>query len=288
MPESAAEPFPAPYISPAEDEDNAGRLKPDVAHQVYFDIREEAKRRGLEINPNDSPEEIARKNQALKQLFGDRSSSDLPDYQAAGIVDLEEKAGRDPLTGLLNRRRFERLFDESLKQSIQTGKQILFLMVDLDFFKQLNDDYGHLIGDEALKYLARALAEAVEIEDLVCRWGGEEFIVSIKPKGGRPSEADKLLGIAERIRRQIVDALSEVYYQSEKNGEKQPIKIPITLSVGATLTRSDDTLEKACQRADDNLYQAKNSGRNQSFGDHGKIVFTQASPPDVPPKIVSN
>lgn len=286
MPESAAEPAVNPYVSPEEDEDNAGRLKPDVAHQVYSDVRQQAKRWGLEINPDDSPIKKRLKYFALSKVFGLFSRFTLPDYQAVKIVDLEDKATRDPLTGLLNRREFSRLFSEFLQQANESGQPILFLMIDLDHFKEINDTYGHLLGDQALKYLARALTGSVEIGDLVARWGGEEFVIAIKSKTGQPLDPDKMLAAAERIRKKIIDPLSADRYQLTPGAaeEKLPDSKQITLSVGATLTKPDDTLETVCQRADNNLYKAKNSGRNQSIGDNGKIIFTLTPPPDVPPK----
>jgi diguanylate cyclase (GGDEF)-like protein len=271
MPESAAEPTPPPYIPSEEDKDNAGRLKSDVAHQVHFDIRQEAKRRGLEIHPDDSPAEKARKNQAIIDLFNERSQNDVLDYPAAQIVAAEEQAGRDPLTGLLNRREFTRLFHQSLQQSNEIGRPILFLMIDLDYFKQINNTYGHSIGDQVLKYLARALTDSVEIGDLIARWGGEEFTVAVIPKADQPLDYEKLLMAAERIRAKVIGLLSEDFYQFSPGKPERKLPDPITLSLGATLTKPDDTLETACGRADDNLYKAKNAGRDQSFGDNGKI-----------------
>lgn len=289
MPESAAESTVNPYISPEEDKDNAGQLKPDVAHQVYSDIRQQAERWGLKIKPDDSPIKKRLKHFAISKVFGLFSRSTLPDHQAAQIVDFEEKAIRDPLTGLLNRRGFEKEFVRLLQDSNKFGQPMLLLMIDLDYFKIINDTYGHLIGDQALKYLARALASSVEIGDLVARWGGEEFVIAIKPKTGQPLDPDKMLAAAERIRMKIIDLLSADRYQLTSGAaeEKLPDSNQITLSVGATLTKPDDALETVCQRADDNLYQAKKSGRDQSFGDNGKIVFTQVLPPDVPPETAS-
>ncbi|MBI2309329.1 GGDEF domain-containing protein [Candidatus Collierbacteria bacterium] len=288
MPESVPdkESTPSPYISPEEDKDNAGRLKPDVAYQVHHDIRQEAKRQGLEVKPDDSPEEKERKNQALKQLFEERSDSDLSDYQATQIVDLEEKASRDSLTGLLNRREFGRLFSELLQQSNESDQPILFLMIDLDHFKKMNDTYGHRVGDQALQYLARTLTQSVEIGDLVARWGGEEFTIAVKPKSGQILDLDKLFIIAERIRGKTIDLLSRDKYQLTLGAPEETLPDKITLSVGATLTKSGDTLETVCQRADENLYIAKKSGRNQLFGDNGKIILTPSpgGPPETLPR----
>lgn len=290
MSESAASPAVNPYVSAEEGGNNAGNLRTDVARQVYLDIRQEAERLGLEIKSSDSPEEKERKNQALKNLFDAGSAGDLPDYQAAQIVDLEEKATRDTLTGLLNRRGFGTQFNQSLQQSTRSGQPILLLIIDLDHFKNINDRYGHLVGDQALKYLARALIDSVDIGDLVGRWGGEEFIVAAKQKTGQPIDSDKMLAAVERIRKNIIDLLSADRYQLTSGAaeERLPEADQITLSVGATLSRQDDTLETICRRADENLYKAKNDGRNRSFGDNGEIILTPVLPPDVRPKTASS
>lgn len=282
MPESVAEPAVNPYISLKEDKDNAGRLKHNVAYQLHRDIRQEAKRLGLEIRPDDSPEEIERKNKTLLGLFNARSGGDLPDYQAAQIVDSEEKAGRDSLTGLLNRRGFEKEFAKTFSESQESDQSILFLMIDLDHFKQLNDTRGHHIGDQALRYLTRALTDSVEIGDLVGRWGGEEFVIAVRFKRDREFEPDKFVTTAERIRLQIIESLAKDRYPIDSGTD---ISIPITLSAGATVSHPGDTLEIICQRADRNLYHAKEAGRNQSFGDDGKIILT--SPLGAPPETVS-
>lgn len=292
--ESAAESAVNPYVSPEEDEADAGRLKPDVAHQVYGDIRQQAERWGLKINPDDSPIKKRLKYFVLSKVFGLFSRSTLPDYQAAQIVDLEEQTGRDPLTGLLNRRGFETQFNQSLRESIRFSQPILLLILDLDHFKKINDKYGHLVGDQALKYLARALTDSVDIGDLVGRWGGEEFIVAVKLKTGQPTNPDKMLMdlmAAERIRKKIINLLSADRYQLKSGAaeEKLPEADQITLSVGATLTTpDDDTLETVCRRADRNLYNAKEGGRNRSFGDNGRIILTSVLPQDVRPETPSS
>jgi diguanylate cyclase (GGDEF)-like protein len=264
---------PSPYISETEDKVDASRLKADVAHQVFKDIRQEAQRKKL-IDET-----------SLKNIFDERSKSTLPDYQAAQIVDLEEKATRDSLTGLLNRREFDRLFREFLQQTNESGQLVLFLMIDIDYFKKINDTYGHLIGDQVLKYLARALTDSVKIGDLVARWGGEEFTIAIKSRLGRTIDQERLLMASERIRHQIVDLLSKDRYQLKNNGEEK-LNNKITLSVGATIVQPGDTLETIYQRADDNLYKAKDGGRDQTVGDNGKINLVL--PPDVLPGTLSS
>mgnify|MGYP001612026868 FL=1 len=283
MPESAAEPTPTPYISPKDDEANAGRLKPDVAHQVYNDIRQEADRWSLKINPDDSPIKKRLKHFALSKVFGLFSRFTLLDYQAAQIVDAEEKAGRDPLTGLLNRRAFE----DRVKQRLSEGTAGLAIMIDADHFKQVNDTYGHDIGDQVLQRIALGLQENVQLSrDIICRWGGEEFAVFILISSLDIDKA-KIFEIAERVRKNVVKYLGNIRYEISSNGKSQENLIPITVSLGATITHGEHW-EQAIKRADEHLYQAKNGGRDQSIGDNGKISFTPTPPPDVRPETASS
>jgi diguanylate cyclase (GGDEF)-like protein len=157
-------------------------------------------------------------------------------------------------------------------------------MIDLDYFKKTNDTYGHSIGDQILKYLARTLTDSVDIGDLVARWGGEEFVIAVKPKVGQSIDPNKLLIVAERIRLKTIALLSKDRYQLTPQAKETEFPYKITLSVGATITKPGDTIDTVCQRADKNLYKAKNGGRDQSIGDNGKISFTPTPPPDVRPE----
>lgn len=274
MPESTpdTESTPSPYISLEEDQVNVNRLKPDVAHQLYNDIRRKAKRQDLKIK---------RKNRALEDLFDTTSADDLPDYQAAQIVDAEEKATLDPLTGLLNRRAFETQVKEKLSQ----GAAGLVLMIDADFFKEVNDTYGHPTGDQVLQRTAFALKSNVELtKDIIGRYGGEEFVAFIQISNP-DFEKDKIFAIAERIRRNIIDYLKNIRYETSQDGKAVENFIPVTISLGATITYGDPW-EEALKRADENLYKAKKGGRNQSFGDSGKII--PVSLPGAPPETAAS
>lgn len=151
----------------------------------------------------------------------------------------------DALTKLHNRH-----FLTTISHTFFTDK-LSILLIDIDFFKLVNDKYGHDIGDKVLETVARKLLAATRLDDKVIRYGGEEFLVLIKSV----EDKKKVLKIAERIRASI---------------EKDPIRINdslninITVSIGANLSvKSFCTMEKAIKKADEMLYQAKNSGRNK-------------------------
>lgn len=126
------------------------------------------------------------------------------------------------------------------------------LMVDIDNFKNVNDTYGHLAGDTVIQLVARVLGENVRLDDIVCRFGGEEFVIFLK-------EASKLEGweISERIRKGI---------EAAGTPSAQGV-IKVTVSVGGSLKESMEEIEAAIARADACLYKAKARGRNQTVVD---------------------
>ncbi len=158
------------------------------------------------------------------------------------------EAEHDPLTGLLNRRGFERRLEEALAEYSKTGTPSVLILFDLDHFKPINDEGGHALGDEMLRRVAQVVAWEVRRSDHVARQGGDEFAVLL------PSCTLKQAGeIAESLRR----AVSEV---TVSNAGKT---YSITLSMGVTaLQEGDDSIESVFARADRASYQAKADGRN--------------------------
>jgi len=122
------------------------------------------------------------------------------------------------------------------------------LVVDIDHFKQINDKLGHLIGDRALKLVAKVLRKVLRASDFLARYGGEEFVVLLAE-----SEAQGAMKTAEKLRRAV--ELAPFKYEGEL--------VPIRVSVGVTQARSSDTSARLFHRADQALYRAKEGGRNQ-------------------------
>lgn len=162
---------------------------------------------------------------------------------------LLEMASRDYLTGLLNRREAFRRISEEVSRSSRSGKPISFILFDIDHFKHINDTYGHSTGDITLKVLSRHLKEIMRDYDIVCRYGGEEFLVAT-PEATR----EKAQELAERIRKMVMQLV--IPFDTEMK------KITITISAGVTLMIEGENLEKVLFRADAALYRAKESGRN--------------------------
>ncbi|WP_338073036.1 sensor domain-containing diguanylate cyclase [Billgrantia zhangzhouensis] len=158
------------------------------------------------------------------------------------------EAEHDPLTGLLNRRGFERRLEEALAEYSKTGTPAVLILFDLDHFKPINDEGGHALGDEMLRRVAQVVAWEVRRSDHVARQGGDEFAVLL------PSCTLKQAGeIAESLRR----AVSEVTVTHEGK------TYSITLSMGVTALQEDDeSVETVLARADEASYKAKANGRN--------------------------
>ena len=164
------------------------------------------------------------------------------------VENLKEEAIYDALTHCFNKKEIEVLLEKSLKEFLRYNTPLSVLMLDIDFFKKVNDTYGHLAGDFILKEVANIIRSTIRNSDICGRFGGEEFIIVLP--NTKLSGAMKL---AERIRGNI-----------EKNDFIfQDKKIPITVSIGITSASKNDTLFSIIERVDEALYEAKNKGRNR-------------------------
>lgn len=153
----------------------------------------------------------------------------------------------DSLTGLHNRKHSFSLLNEAIQQAHSTDSGFCLLMLDIDYFKKVNDSYGHQSGDEVLIGVAEIIRQSLRNQDIAGRYGGEEFIIGLTDT--RPDVARQ---IAERLRR----ILEETMLQAGGN------KLSITVSIGAAQLVSGDNLAGILQRADEALYSAKAAGRN--------------------------
>lgn len=160
---------------------------------------------------------------------------------------LAETAERDPLTGLGNRRFLERKMEACLVEARETGSPFAALFVDVDHFKNVNDSYGHDVGDEALKMVAETLRHSVRVTDFVGRWGGEEFLIL-------------LLSVDPRQVGNIANKLRALIERSALSTEAGVLRV--TVSIGVALSVAEDTPDSLVRRADHLLYQSKASGRN--------------------------
>ena len=164
------------------------------------------------------------------------------------MKELESAASNDGLTGLYNRKHFSQLADADIKRAFRMKQSVYAGLLDIDYFKKINDTYGHHAGDIVLKETAGIIRQTIRSYDLVGRYGGEEFSFLISDM-----EPREVLKLVERIRENM-----------EKHGTAYEGKtIKATCSIGLTKFVEGDTLESALKKADVALYAAKNAGRNQ-------------------------
>ena len=175
---------------------------------------------------------------------------------------LRQLAETDPLSGLLNRRGFALLADEAFGLHRRHGHSLAVLLLDIDFFKAVNDTYGHAAGDVVIQAIGTALNGTLRATDKIARFGGEEFIVLIH-------EVDEtgIITVAQNLRR-AVEALAIPY---------QDRTLSVTVSVGGALAGPDDRdIQDVIERADDALYKAKAAGRNRVTIDGLQIQLASA------------
>ena len=211
--------------------------------------------RGLEIGINDYLTRPIDKNElqarVRTQIRKKRYTERLRDNVQMSI----ELAITDSLTGLYNRRYMESHLTTLVEQAATRGKPLTALVLDIDYFKAINDTHGHDAGDDVLREFATRIRKAIRGIDLACRYGGEEFVI-VMP------ETDMAVAtvVAERLRRRIA---------SERFSIQQGASaIEVTISVGiATLDTAGDTAASILKRADQALYRAKRDGRNRVVAD---------------------
>lgn len=197
----------------------------------------------------DSPER-QKQLQINQHLAGLYLKEALPVLHAKRLAsNLHEMATKDALTGLANRRFLETNINPLIAGIKRRNSTLGVLMCDLDFFKQVNDEYGHDFGDQVLKIIAVIMQEAVRSSDIVIRYGGEEFLILLTD-----CEIEKATEVAEKIRLTVEEQLFRV----------ENISIRKTLSIGVSIYPVDgEGFWQCVKHADIALYQAKDTGRNK-------------------------
>jgi len=163
------------------------------------------------------------------------------------LKTMEKLASSDPLTKINNRRVFFEIATELLLLSKRTDVPLSLMILDLDHFKKINDQHGHLVGDEILKHFTRMVKKVLRESDIFARYGGEEFIILLPD-----TDITGSVKTAEKIRQQIVSNP----YSNKK------IFVDYTVSIGTTQYTDERTIEELVDKADKALYKAKENGRN--------------------------
>lgn len=160
---------------------------------------------------------------------------------------LETMATSDKLTGLANRQAFEVIAEHAIKQANRSGEPLSALLIDIDLFKHINDIHGHLVGDSVIQGVAGAAKVSLRDSDILCRWGGEEYLVLLKG-----CDMANALALAEKLRQAVKEA-------EFRHGTTL---IPVTVSVGVAEYQNGEVVDQLLHRADTALYAAKEGGRD--------------------------
>ncbi|MCB1541741.1 MAG: PleD family two-component system response regulator, partial [Rhodoblastus sp.] len=206
--------------------------------------------RGLDLGVNDYLVRPIDRNELIARVRTQVRRKRYAESLRNNVEQAIEMAVVDALTGLHNRRYFDMHLSTLLDQAAQGAKPLSLLVLDIDFFKKINDTYGHDAGDEILRALAGRIRRAVRSVDLVCRLGGEEFVI-VMPE----TSIDVAGRVAERVRRAV-----EAEPFNVKEGQ---MAVPVTISIGIADRGSDANPDFIYKSADKALYESKATGRNK-------------------------
>jgi two-component system cell cycle response regulator len=195
------------------------------------------------MRPIDANELIVRtRTQILRKQYQDRLRHNFHRSMELAVTD--------SLTGLYNRRYMSNHLDALLQRAKLDYKPVCVMIMDIDFFKRVNDTHGHDVGDEVIREFSERIGASVRGIDLACRYGGEEFVV-VMPD----TDLSVASTVSERLRRQI----SEKPFSASKGA----LELDLTCSIGVTVSKEEENSDHLLKRADEALYKAKGDGRNR-------------------------
>jgi diguanylate cyclase len=196
-----------------------------------------------------STSDMRETNKALEERLT-LSKSEIGNLQQS-LEAIRAESLTDPLTGLGNRKYFDRMIETAVQNALVGNAPLSLLMFDIDHFKSFNDSYGHLTGDQVLRLVGMSLKQTIKGQDITARYGGEEFAVVLPNTAIRQA-----LTVADHIRR----AVMAKELKKKSTGE---ILGRVTISVGVSMLKPDDDTNSLIERADACLYVAKRNGRNR-------------------------
>jgi diguanylate cyclase len=196
-----------------------------------------------------STRDMRETNKALEDRLT-LSKSEISNLQQS-LEAIRAESLTDPLTGLGNRKYFDRSIEMAVQNALASGEPLSLLMFDIDHFKSFNDSYGHLTGDQVLRLVGKSLKQTIKGQDITARYGGEEFVVVLPNTALRQA-----LTVADHVRRAVMSK----ELKKKSTGE---ILGRVTISVGVSMLKPDDDTDSLIERADACLYAAKRNGRNR-------------------------
>jgi two-component system cell cycle response regulator len=211
--------------------------------------------RGIDLGANDYIVRPVDRNELLARVRTQVRRRRYTEQLRDNLQQSMELAVTDPLTGLFNRRYMERHLGTLVEKTAGRGKSLSVLILDIDYFKSVNDRFGHDAGDDVLREFADRMRTCVRGIDLACRYGGEEFVV-VMPD----TDLSVATMVAERIRRKIAGDPFPV-----QRGERS-IEVTISIGIAGRISPDEDAMA-IFKRADEALYRAKRDGRNRVVAD---------------------
>ncbi|MBF0264639.1 MAG: diguanylate cyclase [Gammaproteobacteria bacterium] len=193
---------------------------------------------------------ILNTNQSFEEKLN-KTQSELEGLKKE-LKQTKEQSETDPLTNLKNRRAFDTRLDEEIERAKANSSPVTLIIFDIDHFKNINDQYGHIVGDKVIRYVANILLKRVRKHEMACRFGGEEFTVLLPGSNG-----NNALAFAEGIRKQVETSTLSIHSTNEKIEN-------LTISAGISIYSNHEDSESFINRADKALYLSKSNGRNKS------------------------
>jgi diguanylate cyclase (GGDEF)-like protein len=221
-------------------------------HEIYKDVHIQTTSKRFSVLKLVHQVETARRDAEIYHLRNEELSREIEERKKAEAA-LQDLAATDPLTGLFNRRHFFKVAEFVLTEAIRYKHPLSIMILDIDHFKQVNDTYGHIIGDDFIKLLAASITKVIRTADLAARFGGDEFVILLPH-----TNSEQALKSAQRLQLAL----------EEKTIAASQVNYHCTLSVGIASNREQPDLTKIdtlLEQADQALYRAKQYGRNQIY-----------------------
>lgn len=226
----------------------------------------------LIVEKNLTVAKVKRENEQLRTEL-ERALTEVQlkaDLLEKSLRRVEEMAATDPLTGLYNRRHFSKVLDQLFAEAQRHEKELSCVMIDLDGYKQLNDSYGHQVGDQLLVTAGKVICANMRRMDVAARYGGDEFVLLLP--GAGPAESQT---VAERIREEFRSASAGLL--------RRPIGVTMSIGIGSLSVSRPAGADQLVALADTALYCAKDSGRDRIKAADLQTVRPLAHPPTIAP-----